>query len=229
LKKYCPRIISEELTKKFEEQADLIENNKETKENVIIQAQDILIDISNDFKKSEKLIGEMLSQALEESWKEQSNVGKKIGVCPNCSNDMVIMYSKKNGQEFIGCSKYPECDTTYSLPKTEYEALGENCKNCKAPKVLIGKKKFEACLNNNCPSRVAGICPKCGRNLRVMYSKRGSRFIGCSGFPKCNNLYSLPSNGEINLTKKACAKCKSPLVSIDKIETCLSKECKQSQ
>ncbi len=229
LKKYCPRIISEELTKKFEEQADLIEDNKETKENVIIQAQEILIDISNDFKKSEKLIGETLSQALEESWKEQSNVGKKMGICPKCGNDLVIMYSKKNGQEFIGCSKYPECDTTYSLPKTEYEALGNNCKDCKAPKVLIGKKKFEACLNNNCPSRVAGICPKCGRNLRVMYSKRGSRFIGCSGFPKCNNLYSLPSKGEVKLINKACQKCKGPLVSIDGIDTCLNKECKQSQ
>lgn len=227
LKKYCPRIISEDLTKKFEEQTDLIEANKETKENVIIQAQEILIDISNDFKKNEKLIGVDLSAALEESWKESTNVGKKMGQCPKCGNDLVIMYSKKNGQEFIGCSKYPECDTTFSLPKSDYESLGTNCKICKSPLVLISKNKYQTCLNNNCPSRVAGICPECGKNLRLMFSKRGSRFVGCSNFPKCRKLYSLPSKGELKFINKICPKCKGPLISIENDEICLNKECKK--
>ncbi|MDD2679116.1 MAG: DNA topoisomerase I [Candidatus Nanoarchaeia archaeon] len=226
LKKYCPRIISEDLTKKFEENMELIAANKETKENVMIQAQEILIDISNEFKENEEKIGKKLSEALEESWKEQSNVGKKMGKCPKCSNDLVIMYSKKNGEEFIGCSKYPECETTYSVPKCEYESLEKNCKICKAPKVLISKNKYEFCLNNNCPSRVAGICPECKSNLRAMYSKRGSRFIGCGAFPKCKKLYPLPSKGEIEFTKKECKKCGSPLIIIDGAESCLNKECK---
>jgi len=205
----------------------LIEANKETKENVMIQAQEILIDISNEFKKNEKLIGQELSKALEESWKESSNVGKKMGKCPKCGNDLVIMYSKKNGQEFIGCSKYPECDTTFSLPKSDYEALNKNCKICNSPLVLISKNKYESCLNNNCPSRVVGLCPECKSNLRLMFSKRGSRFVGCSNFPKCKKLYSLPSKGELGLIKKSCLKCNGPLVLIDNTETCLNKECKK--
>jgi DNA topoisomerase-1 len=229
LKKYCPRIISEDLTKKFEEQADLIEINKETKENVIIQAQEILIDISNDFKKNEKLIGMELSAALEESWKEQSNVGKKMGQCPKCNNDLVIMYSKKNGQEFIGCSKYPDCDTTFSLPKGDYKALGKNCELCKAPLVLISKNEYESCLNNNCESRVAGTCPDCKKNLRLMFSRRGSRFIGCSNFPKCTKLYSLPGKGKVEFIHKSCPKCGGPLVLIEGEKTCLNKECKKEQ
>jgi len=227
LKKYCPRIISEDLTKKFEESADLIEAGKETKENVMVQAQEILIDISNEFKKHEKPIGEALSNALEESWKEQSNVGKKVATCPKCSNDLVIMYSKKNGQEFIGCSKYPECDTTFSLPKSEYEATGNNCKICKAPMFLISKNKYLSCIDNNCPSRVAGTCPECSKNLRLMFSKRGSRFIGCSNFPKCNKLYSLPSKGEVKFIKKNCPKCNALMAEIDGNETCLNKACKK--
>ena len=227
LKNYCPRIISEDLTKKFEEQADLIEANKETKENVMIQAQEILIDISNEFKKNEKLIGQELSKALEESWKESSNVGKKMGKCPKCGNDLVIMYSKRNGQEFIGCSKYPECDTTFSLPKSDYEALNKNCKVCSSPLVIISKNKYESCLNNNCPSRVVGICPECKSNLRLMFSRRGSRFVGCSNFPKCKKLYSLPSKGELEFINKSCPKCNGPLILIDNTETCLNKECKK--
>ena len=226
LKNYCPRIISEDLTKKFDDEMELIDQNKETKENIIIQAQEILIDISNEFKKNEDKIGKLLSTALEESWKEQSNVGKKMGECPKCSKDLVIMYSKKNGEEFIGCSKYPDCNTTYSLPKCDYEVLGTNCESCKAPKVLISKNKYETCLNNKCESRVAGVCPECLSNLRRMYSKRGSRFIGCSNFPKCKKLYSLPSKGEIKVLKKSCAKCGSPLVMIDSSEICLNKTCK---
>jgi DNA topoisomerase I len=227
LKKYCPRIISEDLTKKFEKQMDLINDNKETKENVMIRAQEILIDISNNFKKHEKSIGKTLSTALEESWKENSNVGKKMGKCPKCGNDLVIMYSKKNGQEFVGCSKYPECDTTFSLPKSDYEELNKNCKLCKSPLVLISKNKFKTCLNKNCTSRVVGICPDCEHNLRIMYSRRGSRFVGCSNFPKCRKLYSLPSKGELELTNKKCSKCMGPIVLINNVKTCLNKECKK--
>lgn len=227
LKKYCPRIISEDLTKKFEKQMDLIDDNKETKENVMIQAQEILIDISNDFKKHEKSIGTELSNALEESWKESSNVGKKMGKCPKCGNDLVIMYSKKNGQEFIGCSKYPDCDTTFSLPKSDYEELNKNCKICKSPLVLISKNKYETCLNNNCASRVVGTCPECKNNLRLMFSRRGSRFVGCSNFPKCKKLYSLPSKGDVIFVNKICTKCSGPIVLLEGAETCLNKECKK--
>jgi DNA topoisomerase-1 len=225
LQEFCPRIISEELTRKFEKQMDLISNNKETKEEVIAQAQDILIDISNEFKDNEEKIGEELSLALEATWSEQSNVGENVGKCKNCGADLIIMYSKKNGEEFVGCSNYPNCNTTYSLPKSDFELTGRTCESCRTPLVLIGKKKYETCLDRNCPKRAVGSCPECGNNLRVMFSGRGSRFVGCSNFPKCKKLYGLTSKGEIKFTKEKCKKCNSPIILLNNEKVCLNKEC----
>lgn len=225
LKEHCPRIISEDLTKKFEKQMDLISNEKESKEEVIVKAQDILIDISNEFKDNEKKIGEKLSKALEATWEEESNVGDKVGKCKNCGSELVIMYSKKNGREFVGCSNYPKCSTAYNLPLADYELTSEVCPTCNTPIILVGKNKYRTCLDRNCPERSAGTCPECGNNLRIMYSRRGSRFIGCSNFPKCKKLYGLPRKGDLKLRTEKCEKCDSPTIYLNDEVICLNKEC----
>jgi len=59
-----------------------------------------------------------------------------------------------------------------------------------------------------------GKCPKCGKDLVIRRSKRGKRFVGCSGFPDCKNTYSLPQKGRVIVTDKKCTKCDSPIVKI---------------
>ncbi|WP_094228238.1 DNA topoisomerase I [Methanolobus psychrotolerans] len=52
--------------------------------------------------------------------------------------------------------------------------------------------------------KIIGICSACGSNLMVMRSKRGSRFIGCDGYPGCNFALPLPRSGQIVVTDKLC-------------------------
>jgi DNA topoisomerase-1 len=75
-----------------------------------------------------------------------------------------------------------------------------------------------------------GKCPKCGKTLLIRRSKKGKRFVGCSGFPDCNNTYSLPQYGGIVTVEEPCSKCGGPVVKIiskgkKPWELCLNSEC----
>lgn len=37
-------------------------------------------------------------------------------VCPECGREMVIRRNGKTGDEFLGCSGWPECKETIPLP-----------------------------------------------------------------------------------------------------------------
>lgn len=52
--------------------------------------------------------------------------------------------------------------------------------------------------------KVIGKCAKCGSVLMVMRSKKGSRFIGCKGYPDCNFSLPLPKSGQVFVTDKIC-------------------------
>lgn len=52
--------------------------------------------------------------------------------------------------------------------------------------------------------KVIGTCPKCGSVLMVMRSKKGSRFIGCQGYPDCSFSLPLPRSGHVVVTDKLC-------------------------
>jgi len=75
-----------------------------------------------------------------------------------------------------------------------------------------------------------GSCPKCRENMIIRTSKRGKRFVGCSGFPDCKNTYSLPQSGEIMKTDKRCDNCNTPIVRVKmkgkKVwDLCLNSDC----
>ncbi len=52
--------------------------------------------------------------------------------------------------------------------------------------------------------KIIGKCPECGSELMVRRSKRGSRFIGCNGYPDCTFSLPLPKSGNILVTDKQC-------------------------
>jgi len=64
--------------------------------------------------------------------------------------------------------------------------------------------------------RILGECPKCGTNkLRVIRSKATKkRFVGCEGYPGCDQTYPLPQRGDIIGTGEICPQCGSPKVKI---------------
>jgi DNA topoisomerase-1 len=156
LKKYCPTVVSLELTRKLEEKMNEIQQKKETKEKVLLSAIEILKPATEKLKEKERVIGAQLSQALKES-KLEENI---IGACPTCQNGkLVILYSRKTGKRFVGCTNYFEgkCKTAFPLPQRgSVKPTGNVCKSCGWPTVRVwmrGKRPWNLCLNSECPTK----------------------------------------------------------------------------
>ncbi|MFP9191912.1 DNA topoisomerase I [Natronosalvus vescus] len=49
-----------------------------------------------------------------------------------------------------------------------------------------------------------GPCPECGEDLLVRRSRYGSYFIGCDGYPDCENTLPLPSTGKPLILEETC-------------------------
>lgn len=54
--------------------------------------------------------------------------------------------------------------------------------------------------------KIIGTCEKCESKLIIRRSKRGGRFIGCTGYPDCDFALPLPKSGQIVVTEKLCDK-----------------------
>ena len=52
--------------------------------------------------------------------------------------------------------------------------------------------------------KIVGTCPSCGKELIIRRGRRGSRFIGCTGYPDCTFTLPLPKFGMIIVTDKTC-------------------------
>lgn len=61
-----------------------------------------------------------------------------------------------------------------------------------------------------------GTCPQCGSDLIVRRSKRGGRFVGCSGYPSCTFGLPLPKSGRLRVTAR---KCKQHDMRLIKVQT----------
>ena len=156
LQKYCPTVVSPELTRRLEEKMSEIQQRKETKENVLQNAIAILKPVAEELKKNEQAIGAELAKALKQSTLDE----KTIGACPTCQNGkLVIVHSRKTGKRFVGCTNYFEgkCKTAFSLPQRgAVKPTGNVCKSCGSPKVRIwmrGKRPWNLCLNPECPTK----------------------------------------------------------------------------
>ncbi len=112
LKKYSPEIVDEEMTRHFEEEMEKIREKKATPEEVLSKAKEELSKILDKFKKQEKEIGSELIDAT----KETNDVLTTVGKCVNCGEGNLKIRKGKFGS-FVACDKYPDCKTTFSLPK----------------------------------------------------------------------------------------------------------------
>jgi len=78
-----------------------------------------------------------------------------------------------------------------------------------------------------------GTC-KCGGELKFIKMYNGSRFIGCSNYPKCKNAYPLPRNCRIEKTGKICEHCGTPILKIIRkgkrpFNMCLDPNCERKK
>jgi DNA topoisomerase-1 len=154
LKKYCPTVVSKKLTKELEEKMNKIQTNGEKRENVLLDAVEILKPVTEELKDKEKIIGEQLSNSIKKARLEE----RTIGICPICkTGKLVMIYSRKTGKRFVGCTNYFKglCEASFPLPqKGTVKPLGRNCRRCGWPTVQVRMQRrhpWTLCLNPKCP------------------------------------------------------------------------------
>ena len=144
LDKHCPDIVSAELTDRFEKEMEEIQAGKRKSDAVVDEAKVELAKILADFKKKEKQVGAELITGMRKFIKEQST----IGPC-KCGGSLEVRYAR-GGKRFVGCTGYPSCTQTFSLPHTGALAmLGKTCETCGLNIVSIrqsGKRQWHLCV-----------------------------------------------------------------------------------
>ncbi|MEM5826201.1 MAG: DNA topoisomerase I [Candidatus Aenigmatarchaeota archaeon] len=165
LEKNIKEIVSEELTRKFEEECDLVESGKKKREEVLEEAKRKIIEISEKIKKIENKIGEELTKALIESQDKYST----LGTCPKCGGTLKIFKMWNTGKRFVGCSNYKKgCSLAFPLPKDgTIVATGKICEDCKTPIIQVsreGSRPFRMCLDPNCISKKDWVNNKINSN-----------------------------------------------------------------
>ena len=105
LNTYCHNLTSEKLTRSLEIKLEDINTDKATKDSVVNEGEKEVKEILGDIDKNIQGIGSKLYEAYQ-----ASNI---VGEC-SCGGKLV----KRSGRygDFVGCTNYPDCNVTYSLP-----------------------------------------------------------------------------------------------------------------
>ncbi|MEM7819795.1 MAG: DNA topoisomerase I [Candidatus Aenigmatarchaeota archaeon] len=151
LEKNVPDVISEKLTRHFEEMTDAIEQGKLKRDDVLEEAKNKIKKICDEFRKKEKKIGEELTNAVIATQDKQSILGK----CPKCGGILRVHKNWHTGKRFVGCSGYKKgCNVGFPLPKDGLIMSTEKvCEECKTPIIQVqqqGRRPFRMCLDVNC-------------------------------------------------------------------------------
>lgn len=160
LEKHSPIIIDEKLTRHFEKEMDAIQTQKKNLEEkqarVLEEAKKTITDISDKMKKEQEDIGKELVNA-NQSLREEEKKNSEIRVCEKCGKgNLRILYNKASRRYFVGCSNYPECKSTFSLPPNALIKKSDKiCEKCQWPMLMSIKKARRPwifCFNPACPS-----------------------------------------------------------------------------
>ncbi len=153
LERHVPEILSEQLTRQFEEEMEAIEAKKLSKNKVVEEGRSELTKILEHFKQKEPDIGKELVQALNATQRD-ANV---LGVCKACGKSLLIRKSKFG--YFVGCSGYPACRTIYPLPReAKIKPMGKVCEKCGTPIISVqrkAKRTFQMCLDPKCETKAS--------------------------------------------------------------------------
>lgn len=154
LEKHCPPVVSVELTRELEEKMEQIQLGKQKREAIIVEAVELLKPTLETLKEKEETIGEVLSKAIKKARIEE----RMVGDCPNCgTGKLMILYSRRTGKRFIGCTNYfkGKCTTSFPLPQRgTLKPLGKPCRACGWPTIQVRMKRrrpWTLCFNPECP------------------------------------------------------------------------------
>jgi DNA topoisomerase-1 len=156
LGRYCPSIVSVELTRMLEEKMERIEQSLERRGSVLREAVQELKPILAQLKRVEEALGVELSEAIRAEMLRR----RIIGPCPQCGTGrLIILRSRRTGKRFIGCTNFftGKCNKALPLPqKGSVTPTEKTCKTCNWPIIVYktaGRRPFQFCINPECPSK----------------------------------------------------------------------------
>lgn len=183
-----PKIMDVDFTAKVEGLLDQIEEGE-------ITYKKVLKDFWKDFEVT-----------LEKAKEEMKNLKKQLiptGIdCKKCPSGEYHIKWGRNGQ-FLACSEYPECNSTFDFKKDLEGTIHiqpknwfhDPCPTChKKLEVKKGKYgRFVRCedypkCDTSLPYTLKIVCPKCKvGKFAEKKSRYGKIFYGCSHYPNCEN------------------------------------------
>jgi DNA topoisomerase-1 len=157
--RYASRISTPDMTAELEADMDKIANGEVTKDEVVRTSRAMLHESYDSMEENKRQLAETIWEGMDQD--------RILGPCWKCKeegrtredgspNRLRIIRAKKSGKRFVGCEGYPDCDQTYGIPQRgDLIRLEEVCSICgKTPrlKVLSGRRPWNLCLNDDCPS-----------------------------------------------------------------------------
>ena len=116
--------------------------------------------------------------------------------CEQCGRPLVARHGRRGA--FLGCSGFPKCRFTRNLTEAEAQELG-----------------VEVSTSSPAAAEETDVtCDRCGRPMLIRSGRRG-RFLGCSGYPQCRNIQSLPGGEDRPAPRpleEQCPECGKQLV-----------------
>ncbi len=156
---FAKRIATPDMTAELESDMDKISSGDVSKDEVLDISRKMLLE-------SYDLMAEHKEELAKTIWSGM-DLDRILGPCPKCRdagrvneqgepNRLKIIRAKKSGKRFVGCEGYPDCDQTYGIPQRgDLIRLEEVCSICgQTPrlKVFTGRRPWNLCLNDDCPS-----------------------------------------------------------------------------
>ncbi|MCH8520038.1 MAG: topoisomerase DNA-binding C4 zinc finger domain-containing protein [Nanoarchaeota archaeon] len=226
LSEETPKLVDEALTRQFEEEMELIREEKSTPEKVLGSAKKELLLILEDISKNEEKLGHKLADA--------SNIARAvlgtIGKCPKCGDTQggkaVIKNSPKTKKKFAACDKYPNCDFILPVPQMPivralqqdeeqddgklYVLAGKSEGNLRKICITDTPEKEEEELGHKKYEEEGMTCPNCNEGKMILRKSFYGEFLGCNNYPKCKTMMKIVQ-GKVDTTPiSPVAKKKAP-------------------
>jgi DNA topoisomerase I len=159
--RFAERVASPDMTAELEADMDKIASGEVTKDEVVEISRKMLHDSYDLMDEHKRELAEIIWEGMDQD--------RILGPCPQCreagrkneqgeTNRLKIIRARKSGKRFVGCEGYPDCDQTYGIPQRgDLIRLEETCSICgQTPrlKVMSGRRPWNLCLNEECPSMV---------------------------------------------------------------------------
>ena len=157
------RMVNQVLIKSFPDILDVqFTARMEDKLDNIADGKAKRVKVLEDFYEPFKEALDAAPDAIYNAKKEMEEISDEV--CEKCGSPMIVKWGRYG--KFLGCSGYPECENI-----KPYKNNGEE----PAPE----------------PEPTDEVCDKCGKPMVIKRSRKGGRFLACTGYPECKNAKSI--------------------------------------